>query len=159
MPRPPPPEWSPQGVAEVAVSKRKDGGGIELALPFAAKPSLERVTIDRKLQLDLSGRREFTLDVEPGDMAAVGEITLYFKSGDGWYGCGAWLRRAGPQTLRFAKTSFRSEEHPGRMGTRRRHPHRRVAGNGRKQFASPQPPGSLGGAGEDCRAGGGDQGH
>ena len=104
-------EWTPQGVAEVAVSKAKDGG-IELALPFAAKPGLERVTIDRKLNLDLSGRKEFTLDVEPGDMAAVGEVMLYFKSGDGWYGCGTWLRRAGPQTLRFVKTSFRSEEHP-----------------------------------------------
>ena len=104
-------EWTPQGVAEVAVSKAK-GGGIELALPFAAKPSLERVTIDRKVHLDLSGRKEFTLDLEPGDMAAVGEVTLYFRSGDGWYGCGTWLRRTGPQTLRFAKTGFRSEEHP-----------------------------------------------
>ena len=105
-----------------------------MALPFAAKPGLERVTIDRKLRLDLSGRREFTLDVKPSDMAAVGEVTLYFKSGDGWYGCGAGLRRPGPQTLRFAKNSFRSEGRPGWMGTRRRHPHRRVAGNGRKQF-------------------------
>ncbi len=105
-------QWTPQGIAEVAVVGRKEGRGVELALPFAAKPSLERVTIDRKLRLDLTGRKEFTLDVEPGDMAAVGDITLYFKSGNGWYGCSAWLRRAGPQTLRFAKSSFRIEEHP-----------------------------------------------
>jgi uncharacterized lipoprotein YddW (UPF0748 family) len=105
-------EWKPQGIAEVAVSKTKDGGAIEVALPFAARPDLERVTIDRKVRLDLTGRKEFTLDVEPGDRTAVGEVTLYFKSDDGWYGCGAWLRRPGAQTLRFVKASFHSEGRP-----------------------------------------------
>lgn len=104
-------EWKPQGVAEVGVSTAKDGG-IELALPFAAKPGLERVIIDRKLNLDLSGRREFTLDVEPDNMEAVGEVMIYFKSGEGWYGCGIPLRRPGPQTLRFVKASFRGEGRP-----------------------------------------------
>ncbi|MGA2255417.1 MAG: family 10 glycosylhydrolase [Thermoguttaceae bacterium] len=105
-------EWTPQGDREVSVFKTQSGGGIELALPFAVKPSLERVTIDRKVRFDLSGRREFTLDLEPDDMVAVGEVTLYFKSGEGWYGCGSGLRRPGPQTLRFARTSFRSEGRP-----------------------------------------------
>ena len=105
-------QWNPRGVAKVAVAKEKGGGGIELALPFATKPDLDRVSIDRKVRLDLTGRKEFTLDVEPGDMTAVGEVTLYFKSGDGWYGCGTWLRQPDVQTLRFAKTSFHSEGHP-----------------------------------------------
>ena len=105
-------QWKPQGIAEVTVAGANGRRAIELALPFAAKPSLDRVTIDRKVQLDLTGRREFTLDVEPSNSAAVGEVTLYFKSGDGWYGCGKWLWRPGPQTVRFAKTSFRSEGHP-----------------------------------------------
>ena len=107
-------EWRPQGIAEVAVSIPRAGGGIELALPFAAKP--ESGTGDDRPQAASSicrAERNSPSTSSPSDMAAVGDITLYFKSGDGWYGCGSGLRRPGPQTLRFAKTAFRSEGRPG----------------------------------------------
>ena len=115
------------------------------------------MTIDRKVQLDLTGRREFTLDVEPGEMAAVGEVTLYFKSGNGWYGCGAGLRRAGPQTLRFAKLRSVARNIPPGGSTLTASASPCGGGSGENSFAPPQPPGSLGGPGEDYRAGRGGQ--
>jgi uncharacterized lipoprotein YddW (UPF0748 family) len=104
--------WTPEGAAELRPASGADGVGIEFDLPFTTRPGIDRVTLDRKLKLDLTTRREFTLDIQPSDMTVVGEITLYFRSGEGWYGCGTPLRRTGQQTLRFAKAGFRTEGKP-----------------------------------------------
>ena len=88
---------------------------LRLAAPFAAQPQASRAVMDRRVKLDLASPGAFVLEATVDRPAAAGSWTLYFRSGDGWYGCGATLgRRAadGWQTLRFAKGDFRVEGTP-----------------------------------------------
>ena len=80
--------------------------------PFAAEPALGRAVIDRSLKLNLAapGRFELELAVEPPE--ACGHLTLYFRSGGGWYGASGGVADAGWQTVRYSKASFRTEGSP-----------------------------------------------
>jgi hypothetical protein len=89
---------------------------VEVAAPFAAKPKLSRVVLDRRVRLDLAAPGEFTLDVASDSPEALGHVTLYFRSGDGWYGAGGALGKKGWQTLHFSKAAFRAEETPAGWG-------------------------------------------
>jgi len=85
---------------------------LEMATPFASKPELDRTVIDRKVKLDLSVPGEIVLEIGSPAADKVGRLSLYFRSGDGWYSGGAELSKKGWQTLRFSKASFRTEGKP-----------------------------------------------
>lgn len=93
-------------------ARQRGGTWMEFTAPFASKPDLERTILDRNVQLDLSVPGEFTLDFAAENVEAVGSISLYFRSGGGWYSVGTGLSKAGWQTLRFSKASFRTEDKP-----------------------------------------------
>lgn len=81
-------------------------------LPFGRDPKLERTIHDRSLRADLSPFGTFTLELVAPEPAAVGQVSLYFRSGKGWYAAGTGLAASGRQTLRFSKASFRIEGSP-----------------------------------------------
>ena len=81
-------------------------------LPFGRDPKLERTIHDRSLAADLSAFGGFTLELVAEEPAAVGQVSLYFRSGKGWYAAGTGLAARGRQTLRFSKASFRVEGTP-----------------------------------------------
>ncbi len=105
--------WSPSS-GTPAVTVVEDGGRkvVEVAAPFAAQPKLERTIIDRRAEFDLAAPGEFMLDVAANDPEVAGQVSLYFRSGGGWYAAGSSLSKKGWQTVRFSKASFRVEGKP-----------------------------------------------
>jgi uncharacterized lipoprotein YddW (UPF0748 family) len=101
---------------DVAPSPPDDRGATRPALrviaPFAADPKLSRSVIDRRVRLDLSAPGEFVLEIACDRPEAPANLTLYFRSGDGWYGAGGSVDKKGWQTVRFSKASFRPEGTP-----------------------------------------------
>ena len=96
--------------ADVAAA---DGRSVlRVSVPFAAQPKLSRVVFDRAVKLNLSAPGEFTLQVRAERPEAVGQMTLYFRSGDGWYGAGAAVTQKDWQQLHFSKRAFRTEGKP-----------------------------------------------
>ncbi len=85
---------------------------LELSVPFAAQPQLNRVYIDRDVQLNLAAVGEVGLELLSTVPEASGRISLYLRSGDGWYAGGKGLEAKGWQTLRFSKAAFTVEGHP-----------------------------------------------
>ncbi len=91
-----------------------DGGGkksVELAMPFASQPKLPRSVVDRHVSLDLIAAGSFTLELST-NTPEVARLQIYFRSGKGWYGASSRLKEKGPQTVRFEKSSFRTEGTP-----------------------------------------------
>lgn len=91
------------------------GGGrkaVELTAPFAADTKVKRAVVDRRVDLDLAEPGQFRLEVETDQPEVFGAVTLYFRSGAGWYGGQASLDRKGRQTLRYEKSTFRTEGSP-----------------------------------------------
>jgi len=85
---------------------------LEMATPFASKAGLPRTILDRNVKLDLSVPGEIALEISSPAADKVGHLSLYFRSGAGWYSAGAELSKKGWQTLRFSKASFRTEDKP-----------------------------------------------
>jgi uncharacterized lipoprotein YddW (UPF0748 family) len=85
---------------------------LELPVPFAAQPQLNRVYIDRDVQLDLAAVGEVGLELMSTAPEASGRISLYFRSGEGWYAGGKGLEAKGWQMLRFSKAAFVVEGRP-----------------------------------------------
>ncbi len=102
-----------RGAAQ-AVRLATDAGRnvVELPVPFATLPDLDRVYIDRDLQLDLSAAGEIDLELSSTAPEASGSISLYFRSGAGWYAGSKGLTARGWQTLRFSKAAFAVEGRP-----------------------------------------------
>ena len=101
-----------EGTPVVGVATAGDSRAVVVHAPFAEKNKLTRAVVDRHVQLDLSEPGAFTLEMSIDEPKALSGITLYFRSGNGWYGCGANPRGSGRQTLRFPKNRFRTEETP-----------------------------------------------
>lgn len=85
---------------------------LEFEAPFAGQADLPRTVLDRDVSLDLSVPGEFTLDLAAENTEAIGSVNLYFRSGGGWYSASAGVQKAGWQTLRYSKASFRIEDKP-----------------------------------------------
>jgi uncharacterized lipoprotein YddW (UPF0748 family) len=100
------------GTPQVTMANDNGRRVVEMATPFASKPQLPRTVIDRKVKLDLSVPGEFALDISSPAADKVGSLSLYFRSGAGWYSAGAELSKKGWQTLKFSKASFRTEDKP-----------------------------------------------
>jgi uncharacterized lipoprotein YddW (UPF0748 family) len=108
--------WQTQadrGVAQpVEVVQQEGRWVLELPAPFAARQQLERVYMDREVTLDLAAAGEFALELRPTVDDATARISLYFRSGDGWYAGGQELSATTWHTLRFSKAGFVTEGQP-----------------------------------------------
>ena len=100
------------GTPEVTAVTEGGRRAIQLVAPFAADARLPRTVLDRRASLDLANEGQFTLVLRAAEPQAVGQVSLYFRSGDGWYAAGASLGKPGWQTLEFPKSSFRIEGQP-----------------------------------------------
>ena len=93
------------------VSHRTERGRKALRLTCDFTDSDERAYWDRDTNLDLSrlGRFRFWLDVQ--NSAVIRQGTIYFRSGDGWFG--AWFSvQEGEQWVALNKSNFISEGTP-----------------------------------------------
>ncbi len=104
--------WTPRAnlppVAMVAVKGR--GAAMRIELPFKSMP-VDRSYVDRNVKLDLSAYSEISLDVFAESPNPAGRITLYFRSGAGWYGKSFGLRK-GWNTVVLSKGDFGAEDSP-----------------------------------------------
>ncbi len=105
-----------EGTPPVEVESVGERRALVLRAPFAAGRQPSRAVVDRRGRLDLAEPGAFTLDVEVDEPKAIAHLTLYFRSGDGWYGCTGNLRGGGRQTVRFPKARFRTEGDPAGWG-------------------------------------------
>ncbi|MGM0485557.1 MAG: glycoside hydrolase family 10 protein [Planctomycetota bacterium] len=107
-----------RGVAERGQELRprvvKDEGRkvLEMPAPFASQPDIPRVYLDRDTDLNLAAAGELKLEVLNTTPESGGRLSLYFRSGEGWYAAGAALTGDGWQTLRFSKAAFSTEGEP-----------------------------------------------
>jgi len=104
--------WKPREAhppVEVAAEAKTDGG-VRIPCPFAAMDT-DRTYADRDVALDLSGISEISLDVLLSDPRAVRSLSLYFRSGAGWYGKSFSLKQ-GWNSLAATKASFHTEDQP-----------------------------------------------
>ena len=101
-----------EGTPPVDVVQEQDRPVMRLDAPFDAQPKLHRTVADRRVQLDLSAPSGFALEAALDDPALVGGLTLYFRSGSGWYASGKPSGKKDWRTLRFSKASFTVEGTP-----------------------------------------------
>jgi len=105
--------WSArEGTPDVRRIDEEGRSVLQVRAPFAPPNGLQRTVIDRDIKLDLTTPSWFTLDINVADIESVRALTFYFRSGKGWFSCGANLTSPGWKTLRFDKSDFRAEESP-----------------------------------------------
>lgn len=85
---------------------------LEFRTPFATDPDLERTILDRRVDLDLAAVGAFELEIAVDNPKTVGRLSVYFRSGGGWYTSGGGFTGEGWQTVRISKASFRTEGEP-----------------------------------------------
>ncbi len=88
----------------------RDAAGVEFAVPMHTVA--DRVYRDADLHLDLASFSEFSLSLRLEHPAAVSRATLYFKSGNGWYGGWFNVHTDGWQTITLARDDFAVEGMP-----------------------------------------------
>jgi uncharacterized lipoprotein YddW (UPF0748 family) len=85
---------------------------LKIAAPFASQAKLSRAVVDRECLLDLAPAGGFTLEIFVEHPQAAGHVSLYFRSGRGWYAAGKPIEGEGWQSLHFSKASFQTEGAP-----------------------------------------------
>lgn len=95
-----------EGSPPVKVVTEQDRPVLCLPAPFAKQAKLRRTVVDRRVHLDLSAPGGFVLKAAVDDPALIGGLTLYFRSGNGWYSSDKPVRKNGWRIFRFAKDSF-----------------------------------------------------
>lgn len=88
-----------------------------LELPFASNEELNRAYIDIPISQDCSHYASYELTVKVDKLEAVGFTSLYFHSGDGWYGMTGDSKRYadGRLVIRFNIGEARPEGFPGSL--------------------------------------------
>ena len=77
--------WRPdQGSPPVKVMDHDGGKALRMDCPFTQE--VERSVYDRAVNLNLSQVGQFTLDYYVDDVKPLRGFSLYFRSGEGWYG-------------------------------------------------------------------------
>ncbi|MCC7491231.1 MAG: family 10 glycosylhydrolase [Fimbriimonadaceae bacterium] len=94
-------------VDPVSVDERR-----ALRLPADFTGDLGRAVVDRDLRVDLTKWDRFSLDLRVADPGLVGSFTIYFHSGNGWYGHGCSVGTKRWTTLSFTRAAFRTEGEP-----------------------------------------------
>ncbi len=85
-------------------------GGIRLPCPFHAK--VDRFYWDVPLRRDLSSVSSFELTLQASSPEACRTLSVYFKSGDGWYHWSQPIRGVNRQTVVLPKNGFSEEGNP-----------------------------------------------
>ena len=75
---------------------RSDGTALKMSCPFT-NTTLQRVSFERKVNLDLSRASAITFDFYCDDPTAVGKCLVYFHTGDGWWYSGLYAVARGRQ--------------------------------------------------------------
>jgi len=101
-----PDENSPPAEVEVG----EDGTCLQLSANFVEND--RRIVYDRHGNWDFSVYGRFSLRIRVPEPAAFGHYTIYFHSGDGWYGHGFTVRGAAWETVTFTRGEFTSEGQP-----------------------------------------------
>ncbi|MBN1852838.1 MAG: family 10 glycosylhydrolase [Pirellulales bacterium] len=100
------------GTPPVVAVPEADRPVLECHGPFATQPETERTILDCDQRVDLAAFGYFSLEIWAEHPEAIGYVTLFFRSGSGWYACSSPLTDAGWQTLRFSKPAYRIEGKP-----------------------------------------------
>lgn len=87
-----------------------EAGGIAFDVPF--REEKDRYYWDRDGSFDLSQATGFELDIECAQPQAMRSLSLYFRSGDGWYIWNRPLASAGRQKISMQKAEFKTEGTP-----------------------------------------------
>ncbi|HBL42554.1 family 10 glycosylhydrolase [Gimesia sp.] len=101
-----------KGTLPLAMQKSNDQNVLLLSAPFASNREIPRAGIDRQVKLDLTTPGVFSVDVKPESPDSNHQVSLYFKSGSGWYSAASSAKGNNWQTLQFLKSDFRSEDKP-----------------------------------------------
>ncbi len=105
--------WQPlRGTFPLAAQQTGQQNALLLSAPFSSNSKIPRAGIDKKTNLDLSAPGLFTLDIKPESRYSNHRISLYFKSGPGWYSAAAQIKGKDWHTLRFPKSDFSAEDKP-----------------------------------------------
>ncbi len=108
--------WQPdENSLPVGLMERDGGSALQMNADFTGES--RRAVYDLAVDLDLSRWGRFTLDMYIDDPGLFGSFTIYFHSGDGWYGSGVPLGRRGWNTVNISRASFRIEDAPGGWDT------------------------------------------
>lgn len=89
--------------------------GLSVECDFEHFPTTERLSIDKKVDWDLTHWNRFEVDVTVTDPGVFTGSSIYFHSGNGWYSQGSFVpEKSG--TLVFQKRDFSLEEKPDGWG-------------------------------------------
>jgi hypothetical protein len=101
-----------EGTAPVDVAADADRAVLKVEAAFAAQEKMVRAVVDCKCQLDLTAPSGFSLEVSAAAPDSIAYLSLYFRSGDGWYCAGRPIGGDGWRTLHFPKATFQTEGEP-----------------------------------------------
>ncbi|HID56501.1 TPA: hypothetical protein EYP37_08215 [Candidatus Poribacteria bacterium] len=102
-----PSDWTPQDGSPTA-ELSPDG---HLILKCRFKEGMERCFWDKEIRLDLSRYGRFSLKLSVENPEAISNGTIYFRSGEGWFG-GWFPLRGEEETISLNKGDFRIEGKP-----------------------------------------------
>lgn len=102
-----PADWTPQNASPMA--ELSPNGYLSLKCRF--EEGMERCFWDKETRLDLSRYGRFSLRISIENPDAINAGTIYFRSGEGWYG-GWFPVKEGWQTISLSKGDFRIEGNP-----------------------------------------------
>ncbi len=86
------------------------GPGLRLMCPL--KSTADRCIWDADIRLDLTSITRITFSIKVRDAQAFSRGTIYFRSGEGWYGGWFTLNGEGWQTVSLLRSSFGEEDSP-----------------------------------------------
>ena len=101
-----------KGTLPLSMQKSGNRNVLLLSAPFHSNRDIPRAGIDKQLRQDLTGPGLFTVDIKPEAANSNHQVSLYFKSGSGWYSTSTRIQGTDWQTLRFPKGDFRGEGTP-----------------------------------------------
>ena len=105
--------WHPGGGTPPVEMITPEGKPVlQVQAPFGSDPKLERTILDRDVKVDLSGVGSLVLEIQVSKPELSPRLTLYFRSGQGWFAAGTLLARAGWQTVTFRRSDFSIEGNP-----------------------------------------------
>ena len=104
--------WTPDERSEpVGLFEYDEGTALRMNADFTREDS-RRAVYDRDVDLDLSRWGRFTFDMYIDRPGLFGSFTIYFRSGDGWFGAGAGIGGPGWSTVELSRADFRQEGNP-----------------------------------------------
>ena len=107
-----PAKWTGPGVPSVRAENGIRGDADGLTLPLPMRRLSDRAYWDATVNMDLSAWTAFSFDVQIDDPSAVKRASIYFRSGEGWYG--GWFELDGRnwKTIPLSRADFYPEGNP-----------------------------------------------